>query len=550
MIFGSTPIANLDGAILAHTVRLASATLKKGRRLDAADAAAIAASGRSEVVAARLEVDDVHEDEAARRIGDALGACGLNRDPGLSIRAPFTGRVNLYADSAGLLDLDPALVNALNGVDESITLATLPHLAWVEPRQMVATVKIIPFAAPEGAVARCEAMARAVNMCIRAARVTRVGLIQTELAGTRTSVLDKTSGVLGNRVSRLGSDIVREDRGTHDAETVATLIERQLAHDCDLILIAGASAIVDRRDVIPAGIELAGGQVRHFGMPVDPGNLVLVGEVAGKPVVGLPGCARSPAFNGFDWVLRRLVTELGISSADLTSMGVGGLLKEGSGRPSPREGKSTETLMVAPRVAALVLAAGQSRRMGQENKLLAKLDGIPMLARTVARVQRAGLDELVVVTGHDAERVSGVLAGLEARTAHNRDYDAGLSTSLQIGLGALSDNIDAVVVCLGDMPRLSHEVIDALIAAYDPVEGRCICVPTWQGKRGNPVLFDRRFFPAMCSVKGDVGARHLLGENAELVCEVAVDNHAVLEDIDSPAELAVVRAQLESGEAG
>lgn len=543
MQFGPVPVADLEGAILAHSIRLPGRALKKGRRLDLDDVRDLSAAGVESVIAARLDANDVHEDEAARRVGEPLAG------PGLDLRAPFTGRVNLYAQHAGVLTLDPAAVDRLNAVHEAVTLATLAPQVWVSARQMVATVKIIPFSAPGDAVAECERLAAQAALRVHAPQPMRVGLVQSRIEGaTRTRVLDKTVGVLERRIVGVGATLHQELRCAHDAGAVAAGITALLKGGCDLVLVAGASAIVDRRDVIPSAIERAGGEVEYFGMPVDPGNLVLVGGVGETPVVGLPGCARSPAFNGFDWVLRRLVTGLPCGRRELAGMGVGGLLKEGSGRPSPREGV---TVARAPRIAALVLAAGQSRRMGAENKLLAAVGDRPMVRRTVEAVLSSALDEVVVVTGHEPEQVRETLGGLDVRVAHNPRYAEGLSTSLAAGLDALDAATSAVVVCLGDMPQVDGDVIDRLLAAYDPVEGRTICVPTWRGKRGNPILFDARFFPAMRQVAGDVGARALLGENESAVCEVAVEAHAVLEDVDSPAELAALRSALQaSAEAG
>ena len=307
-----------------------------------------------------------------------------------------------------------------------------------------------------------------------------------------------------------------------------------------LVMVSGASAIVDRRDVIPAAIERAGGVVEHFGMPVDPGNLMLLGRVGHVPVLGLPGCARSPRLNGFDWVLRRLLAGLPVGGREVMSMGAGGLLKEVAGRPLPRAAATEPAPKAVPRapaIAALVLAAGQSRRMGGTNKLLAAIDGVAMVKRAVDAALASRAEPVVVVTGHEPERIRRALAGLEVGFAHNPDYAAGLSASLKRGLAALPKGGDGVVVCLGDMPRVSAAQIDRLIAAFDPLEGRAICVPTVRGKRGNPVLWAGRFIPEMLELEGDVGAKHLIGQYPELVCEVAMTGDGPLLDIDTPAAL-------------
>jgi len=167
----------------------------------------------------------------------------------------------------------------------------------------------------------------------------KVGLIQTTVAKTSEKMLTKTARVTAERVTFLGGRIVREVRMAHERGAIADAISGFKRREADLIVVAGASAIADRRDTVPAGIEMAGGRIAHFGMPVDPGNLLLLAYLAdGRPVVGLPGCARSPKFNGFDLVLGRLFAGLSVDAADIMAMGVGGLLQEIKSRPRPREG--------------------------------------------------------------------------------------------------------------------------------------------------------------------------------------------------------------------
>ena len=379
------------------------------------------------------------------------------------------------------------------------------------------------------------------SFSVRTFEAHAVALIQTELPGTRARVLDKTTDVLRKRLIALNAELVGEERVPHRVDDVAQALARTSGR-ADWVLIAGASAIVDRRDIVPAGIVAAGGTVEHFGMPVDPGNLLLLARHEGRAVLGLPGCARSPAKNGVDLVLERLAAGDEVTADVVMGMGVGGLLKEFAGRPSPRL-SSSEAVHSATNVAALVLAAGQSRRMGAVNKLLCEVDGTPMVVAAVQEAAAAGLEPIVVVTGHEAGQVRATLEGAKVTFTHNDAYAEGLSTSLRCGLGALPQSTSAAVVCLADMPAVRSAVLEKLTAAYDPVVGRSICVPTWQGKRGNPILWDSGFFSDMMSVSGDTGARHLLGEHEALVCEVAMADDAVLRDIDSPADLDVFVAR-------
>ncbi|RKQ73078.1 NTP transferase domain-containing protein [Oceanibaculum indicum] len=530
MIFGDTPLDEAEGAILAHSHRLPGKALKKGRVLTAEDIAALRAAGVSQVVAARLEPGDVPEDKAAARLAAVMAGNGTETT------APFTGRCNLIATADGLLTYDPATLDAVNLIDEALTVALLPPYEVVEKGQMIGTVKIIPFAAPEAALEQCESLAGKVS--VAAFRPVRAGLVQTALPATKPSVLDNTARITAARLERMGAGLGEELRCAHDTAATAAAIRQQIDAGYDLVLLFGASAVVDRRDVLPAAIVEAGGTVDHFGMPVDPGNLLLLGHIGDTPVIGMPGCARSPKLNGFDWVLQRLVAGLPVTRADIMRMGVGGLLKEIASRPLPREDghKMNTAPRKAPRIAVLILAAGQSRRMGAQNKLLAQIDGKPMVARVVEIVRASKTGPITIVTGHEADRVKAALPG-DIAFVHNPDYAAGLSTSLKAGISALPADIDGVLVCLGDMPRISPAMIDRLIAAFDPVEGREICVPTHKGKRGNPVLWGKRFLPEMAALAGDVGAKHLIGAHADLVVEVEMEEDGVLIDIDTPDAL-------------
>jgi molybdenum cofactor cytidylyltransferase len=530
MQFGAIPIAEAEGAVLAHSRRVNGRLFRKGRVLTDEDVAALRADGVTEIVGARLERGDVDENEAARRIAALCVGAGVRAN------AAFTGRVNLYAVGDGIVELDVSAIEALNAVDESITIATLAPFEKVGARRMIATVKIIPFAAPGSAVEAAEKLLRAPPIRVTAFGRKRAALISTALPDTKPSILDKNRTALDARLQALGSQIVFERRVTHDSAPLADALRAAAKEGCDPILVFGASAITDRRDVIPAAIEQAGGEIVHFGMPVDPGNLLLLGALGKAKVVGLPGCARSPKRNGIDFVLERLAADIPVGSGDIAAMGVGGLLTEIATRPQPREEEPSEAPH-APRIAAVVLAAGLSSRMG-ENKLLVDISGQPLIRRTVQTALGSHASPVIVVTGRDAERIEQALSGLDVRFVENPDFAKGLSSSLKSGLSAMPEENDGALIVLGDMPSVTPALLDTLIAAFDPGEGRAICVATHAGKRGNPVLWARRFFPEMMAVEGDVGAKHIMAANDELVCEVEAPDDAPLIDIDTKEDLA------------
>jgi molybdenum cofactor cytidylyltransferase len=542
MKFGETPVADCAGAILAHSLKVSKSVFKKGRMLSAADVETLTAAGFRTVVVARLEPGDVGENDAAAELARAVAGDGVRA------AGAFTGRCNLFATVHGLAVIDRAAIDRFNRIDDTLTLATVEPYAVVAPDQMIATLKVIPFAVSQSAVDKCVAVAREMGARLRIAplHAKRAALIQTRLPGLKESILDKTVATTRERLAALGSSLAQERRCHHAADALALEISTAIQAGVDLVLIAGASAIVDRRDVIPAAILATGGTIEHFGMPVDPGNLMLMGRLGSVRVLGLPGCARSPKVNGFDWVLQRLLADLPTGPSEIMGMGVGGLLTDISSRPLPRALATPDaappTAPRAPRIAALVLAAGQSRRMGTLNKLLIEIDGVPMVRRVVEMLRQSKAEPIVVVTGHERERVAAALQGLSVTLVHNPDYAQGLSTSLKAGIGALGTGVDGAVVCLGDMPRVSAAEVDRLIGAFNPVEGRGIVVPTLDGKRGNPVLWSRQFFAEMTQVAGDVGARHLIGAYPEIVVEVEMASDGVLTDIDTPQALAKLAA--------
>ena len=541
MKFGRIPVEDAAGAILAHSVAAAGLNFKKGRVLSPTDIDMLARAGIAAVMAARLETGDVWEDDAAQRIADAV------RGAGVTISTAHTGRTNLYAEGPGLALIDAARVNAINAVHESITIATLAPYERVERRQMLATIKIIPFAAPAWAVDAVTAIAREGNAVIETAgfHLKRIELISTTLPGLKSSLLDKNRAVIAARAESLGSAIDHESRCAHEAKSIAAAVMECAARKPDMILIFGAAATIDRADTVPEGIVLAGGALAHFGMPVDPGNLLLLGTLGSIPVIGLPGCARSPKLNGLDFVLQRLCAGVKVTPSDIVAMGVGGLLKEIPTRPQPRE-VGAPIAQRASNIAAIVLAAGRSTRMGDANKLLLNLRGHPMILRTVSAVRAGKVTDIIVVTGHEAEAVTHALDGQAVTFVHNSRYAEGMSTSLKAGMAALPDDCDGVLVCLGDMPAVTGQSIAKLVDAFNPVEQRSIIVPTYQGKRGNPVLFACAFFRDMRHTEGDTGARALLSAHADAVFEVEMDDAGVLADADTPAAFAALESEFKS----
>jgi molybdenum cofactor cytidylyltransferase len=538
MKFGSFTIEEARGGVAVHSIRKDKLVLKKGTTIGDAEIAALRAANVAEIVVAKLEPGDVSEDEAAQTLAAAAGGENVRVDEA------FTGRANLFAEKAGVLVVNKAAIDKLNVIDEAITFATLPNFSAVAEGQMIATAKIIPFAVDGkshrmalDAAAREERLARVAPYCIR-----KVGVISTRLPGLAEKVIEKTLKVTRGRLAPAGAQIVAEKRIDHDTKKLSKSISEMLDAGAELVLIFGASAIADRRDVIPAAIENTGGRIEHFGMPVDPGNLMLIGDVNGTPVLGAPGCARSPKENGFDWVLARLLAKLPVDRTEIAGMGVGGLLMEIVTRPQPREELEAET---KKNIAAIVLAAGQSRRMEGRNKLLEDFGGAPLIRRAAEAAVNSKASPVIVVTGGSGDEIKKALKGLDVRFVNNADFAEGLSSSLKAGIRAVPETSAGAVVCLGDMPHVSSALIDKLIQGFAPERGALIVAPVRNKQRGNPLLWARRFFPELLKLEGDMGARKLANFYDEGLAEIEVDDDGAFADIDTPEALAAARKAAE-----
>ena len=332
MEFGPVPPREAVGAILAHSLALPGGRLRKGRVVTEDDAASLEAAGVEAVTAARPGPGDVAEDAAAARL-----AAALVPDPeraGLQVGAAATGRANLHATGPGVMEIDADAIHALNAVDPTITFACLPPWARVADRTLVGTVKIIAYAVEGEALVRaCEAGRGAIRR--RSPAVDAVSLILTEIRGAPQDPAGKGPRAIAGRVEALGGRLVETLVVGHETQALRDAIEAARGR---AVLILTASATSDRRDVAPAALEAAGGTLIRFGMPVDPGNLLFLGRLGSRPVIGLPGCARSPALNGADWVMERVICGVEVTARDIAAMGVGGLLKEIPQRGRPREG--------------------------------------------------------------------------------------------------------------------------------------------------------------------------------------------------------------------
>ncbi|MBI4987345.1 MAG: NTP transferase domain-containing protein [Rhodocyclales bacterium] len=542
MIFGEFRCDEAEGVTLAHTLNLGEKTLKKGRVLTSADISLLEQAGIAVVTGARMQAGDLDENAGAGEIAALLVG------PNTETRRPYTGRCNVHASKRGVLRVDAARIDAINQLDEAIAIGTLPDHALARHGQVLATVKIIPFAVTRELVERCRAIA-AGRPLLKLAELQprRAALILGELPGMKENVFRGTVTATRNRLEGLGSRLALVLRCRHERREIEAQLRQALAAGCDLLLVAGATVTKDRLDVVPAAVTAAGGTIEHFGMPVEPGNMLLLANLGAVPVLVLPGCARSRRSNGLDWALQRLLAGLPLTRAEIMRMGVGGLIRSPLEPEDEEEGEVESVPSVpagAPNVAALVLAAGQSSRMGGTNKLLAEVDGVPMVLRAVNAALASKAASVTVVLGHEAEMVETLLAGRKVTIVRNPEFAQGMSTSLRAGIAALPVEAEAAVVLLADMPRVNAVHVDRLIDAFEAKQP-AIVVPQRNGKRGNPILWPREFFARMQAVSGDKGARGLLEEHPQRIRSIEMGDDAIHADVDTPDHLQALKTAAE-----
>jgi molybdenum cofactor cytidylyltransferase len=315
------------GHILRHNLadERGRKALAKGHRITPADLPRLRALGVESLRVAVLEPGDIHEDEAARRLAAAV--CG----PGVIAQAPAASRVNLLAEADGVVRVDAERLLRINQID-GLTVATLPSHALVRARKRVATIKIIPFAVPEAALRQAEAISSRGSgiVALSPLRPHSIGIILVGSAAARERIEYGVAPAIEARIVEHGSRILATRYIPPDEPAVAAAITSLLAAGADLLIIAGETSIMDRDDVTPQGIRLAGGRIEHYGAPVEPGNLLLLGylDQPGRPipVLGAPGCVRSRDTNIVDLLLPRLLAGELITRQAIVALGHGGLL--------------------------------------------------------------------------------------------------------------------------------------------------------------------------------------------------------------------------------
>lgn len=527
MKFEERELANAIGWALAHSLKCGGKRLPKGTVLSERIVNQLADHDINTAQVFLLDDTDIDEDTAAVQAATLI--CG----PGLSVRPAGRGRANLVAESDGVF-LPGDAVNYLNQLDDAFSVASLRSASRVNQGQLAATVKLIPY----GLAAHILEENKKAPQC----SVAKFQSFRAALVMTGPEATPKTMAALTERVERLHGILSGEMSSDHAVKPVCDALAKLTKTDSDLVLLLGASAISDIRDVLPTALQAAGGKIIKLGMPADPGNLLMLGQLGKKTVIGLPGCARSPALNGLDWILERFAAGMPLDKPTITSLGTGGLLKEPVGRQVPRTQGPSRNATNLTNFSAVVLAAGRSTRAGNAHKLLSKIGDTPVITATLNCIgkcmEKAGHMDIVVITGHDAERLKACLRPNSATIIHNEQFTSGMGSSLALGIQSLGRSCSYAFVCLADMPFIQPSTFLALMKQAKDQAGAAILIPTFHGKRGHPVLWSQHFFPELRKLGGDSGGKAVIQHHSEKIIEVPVEDPGILIDLDTPEMLA------------
>ncbi len=519
MQFKELQKADCLGWHLAHSIILNGKRLAKGSHIDETIFDTVLKSAITTVWAYKLDDTDICENKAAQLIANHITIAGFK------VGIATKGRCNVFAAESGIFEANQ-IINQINNVSSHITVATANNNISVIKGQLVATVKIIPYGIHRDILGFIRELSAPLKL--HPYQAFSATLINTGIPASK-----KTEQITSNRLRHVNGELSTIKTVEHSVNSVSRALHIASSSPSSLILLLGISAIADIQDVLPSAVIQAGGKIIHLGMPVDPGNLLMVAELNGKTIIGMPGCAKSPALNGFDFILQHFAANIPITRTVIQNMGIGGLLKEIQNRKAPRAPKPDKL-----RNAALILAAGRSSRSGSSHKLLSEIAGQSVIQQTANTIKESGYTCISAVTGYRAKEVSSELSGYPITMIHNPDYASGMGTSLKAGFADMANDYDTCLIALGDMPFVQKTTHTMLIETAQNITEASIFIPTFNGKRGNPVLWRKEHFPALQQITGDKGGRSIIHEHEHLVYEVEVNDPGILIDLDTPEALA------------
>ena len=524
------------GYLLMHSVFLKDGRIRKGKIIDKDDIAMMESSAIAKVHVGELEDDDISENYASGLIAKAIATNQFAISPTLS------GKTNITSTADGLIEIDEGNVTKLNNLSPNIAVSTLNNHDVVYRGDHTVSVKIISFAISSYDLNKIiNFLKRNSIVKLKKFKSMRFGVIYTIAKNEKRSLIEKTKKSIMSRISDYNSTIMDERVLPHDYASIKNNVVELLESNINCILLFLSTSITDVNDIVPTVINDLGGEIKSFGMPVDPGNLTLSGKINDIDIIVAAGSARSDSLNGFDWHLNCAHANIEVNQKMVNSLGVGGLLKDiDFAVKRKRVSKTIDTKK--SNIAAVVLCAGESKRMGNKNKLLLEVAGKSLIKNYIDNISKSNVSEIVIVTGHQSIEIEKELDGYEVKFIHNDRYREGMSTSLNTGINSLSKNINAAIICLPDMPMIGIYEINKLIEYYNPKIGNEICIATYNDQRGNPVLWDKKYFKKLMQITGDKGGRYLLPKFLEQSVEVKL-GEAVAFDVDNESSYRIINTK-------
>ena len=520
------------GVVLAQTYNLPGKIISKGTFVTNEVVGYFKTGNVKTILCAVPEEGDIHEDEAAEAISSAIDKNHIYADKA------STGRVNFKSQSLCLVRYDRDFIKEVNLVDESIAFSIVEHNQLLAEGDLIATLKIIPFFMQKKYVDRVIKMLTKDQLFkIHNLKKKEVTLIQTCFEWQKKSIFTATSNVTKARLEALGCSLKKEKLINHDYDTLRAIIRSSVKNEPEILLVSGATAITDRSDYIPKAILSEGGEIIQYGLAVDPGNLLLIGKVGNTTVIGMPGCARSPKLNGFDWVLQLLMADIPINREELADMGAGGLLMEIASRPLPRA-LAKSVSKHEKKVMGVILAAGNSTRMGKDNKLLSYIGDAPLIRNTAIEMLKSDLDSCSIVLGYQSDKVADVIKDLNVNLILNPLWKEGQASSLRAAINTLDSTYSDLLIMLGDLPGIKSSHINSIIEEHLLTDNRKsnITIPSFKGQKGNPVIWGRSFFHDLSNLEGDVGGRTLFSEHPAAINILEMNDPWVVKDADTPED--------------
>ena len=329
MIFKKISIFESKGYLLTASIFIHSnkkkIKLSKGTEIDQKIVNLLNDNNIKHIYCAKLTKDELDENQAAYQISNRL----ISNKRNFYLHNLMTGRVNLKSRIDGLFFYDENQLIEINNISNDVGIGALRPFSRVKQNQTLVTTKIMPYGVPKSILKTFQKLGKNCFKILPFKKF-KIDIIQTFNDSTKISILDKTKKITEDRLKNCGIDCIKEFRTFHDKNNIDKSLKKSLKNNADLILIFGVNAIADKDDLIPSVIKDNDGKVIRFGMPVEPGNLVLISTVKynnkNKYIIGMPGCAKSPKENGVDWIIWRILTGLKIDNKIISKMSIGGLI--------------------------------------------------------------------------------------------------------------------------------------------------------------------------------------------------------------------------------